>query len=512
MHRWMMVLALSLFAAPVLAPAWAQEEEEEERVDPRWARAFSDYTAALEDSDANGAASALVALVEDPARQEWHGEALLKLADHYNALGLQHSALAVTLDALAADAEGEHISLKIAVNRALTLADSTGDILWLEDTLAASIGLSMAGSEKGRMAYMSAKGNYRQGNWAATLASTTLVNAKTDPSWYGRAQLLKGVVMSQQGNFKGALAPFLTAQAVLGDDPEALDLVNLNLARAYYSSSNFARAIEYTAKVQRTSSLWPQAQFERAWAHFQLEDMNGVVGILQTHTTPYFETWYFPEAFLLRTYGLFLLCKFPEASSQIDSFQSQYQPVHDALRASLASLDVAGTFDAVTAHRRGEQTAIPGRLLTPYDTDQTFASAEKAVANIDAELGNLGNHSSHTWGQLAVTTLTDRRQALIAEQGERIRGRLENQALDLQTMLNDTEITKLDMLRLERKLYQQASVTGEMEDARSLAQRKPRIRKGQRYWPYEDEIWADELGYYRANVKAECPAGLATGQ
>ncbi len=506
-----LLLALALVAgAGHVAPVWAQDDEEE-RVDPKRERAFEDHAAAVEASDANGAADALVALLDDPARAAWHGEALIMLADHVNALGLVHASLGFTLAALQTDTEGDNISLKIAVNRSLSMADSTGDMLWVEDVLAGNVGLALLGSEKGRLAYLGAKGNYRAGNYAATIAATSLINAKSDPAWYGRGQQLKGVVMAQQGSFQGAVAPLLTAQAAVGDDADALDLINLNLARVYYATENYARAIEYAAKIRRESPLWPQAQFERAWAHFMLQDMNGVVGILQTHTTPYFDSWYFPEAFLLRTYGLFLLCKFPEASRQIDAFQAQYQPVHDELRAGLAGMDDAGAFAAVAADRRGEQAAVPGRLLAPYRNDETFAGAERAVASLASDISSLGNFSQHAWGQHALALLTERRDALIAEQGARVRTRLEAQALDLQTMLNDTEITKLDMLRLERKLYEQASLTGQLEDARALAQRKPRIRKGQRYWPYDGEIWADELGYYRANVKAECPAGLATG-
>ncbi len=513
MRRAALALLLCLGVGP-LAPAvvHAQDDEAEEEVDPRWTEAFTDYTAALEASDANGAADALVALVEDPRRSEWHGEALIKLADHYNALGLPVSALGAVLDATVADPEGQHISLKVAVNRALNLADTTGDVLWLEDILASNVGLAVLGSEKGRLAYMGAKGNYRQGNWAAALGSVSLVNAKTDPGWYGRAQMLKGVVMAQQGNFQGAIAPLLTAQAVVADDPETLDLVNLNLGRVYYSSGNFARAIEYTAKVQRDSQLWPQAQFERAWAHFRLEDMNGTVGILHTHTTPFFEDDYYPEAFLLRTYGLFLLCKFPEASRQINVFQEHYRPIHDTLRAGLAGMDEAGAFDAVAAHLRGQGAAVPRQLLAAYEGDETFRSAQAAIAAIDNELSGLGNYSETAWGQRAVRILKARRDRLVTDQGERILDRLQVQAMDLESMLNDTEITKLDMLRLERRLYQSASITGELEDQRSLAQRKPRIRKGQRYWPYEGEIWADELGYYRAGVQAECPPGLAAGE
>ena len=82
---------------------------------------------------------------------------------------------------------------------------------------------------------------------------------------------------------------------------------------------------------------------------------------------------------------------------------------------------------------------------------------------------------------------------------------------ELGQMISDTEISRLDMLNLEKRLYEQAAASGEMAETRKMAQRDVKIRKGYVSWPYEGEYWADEVGYYRVNAVAECPQGLTVG-
>ena len=98
-----------------------------------------------------------------------------------------------------------------------------------------------------------------------------------ESSHYVDAQHLKGVVLSTQGRYNDALAPLLTA-AAMADNADDMDLIHLNLGRAYFGAGNFPRSIEYFAKVSRPSPHWLEAQFERAWAHFRLEDVSGAVG------------------------------------------------------------------------------------------------------------------------------------------------------------------------------------------------------------------------------------------
>ena len=81
-------------------------------------------------------------------------------------------------------------------------------------------------------------------------------------------------------------------------------------------------------------------------------------------------------------------------------------------------------------------------------------------------------------------------------------------AAELQQMLVDADMHKLDILEMEAQMLRQASVTGKMEEAKRVVQRNKRLKDNERTWPYQGEYWADELGYYRVKSKPECPASM----
>ena len=83
------------------------------------------------------------------------------------------------------------------------------------------------------------------------------------------------------------------------------DIIILNVARSLFCNEKLPVAAEFFAKIPRDSIYWPEAQFERAWAHFYMQDMNGSLGLLFTLGTPYFTAEHYPEAQLLRVYSLF---------------------------------------------------------------------------------------------------------------------------------------------------------------------------------------------------------------
>ena len=112
-----------------------------------------------------------------------------------------------------------------------------------------------------------------------------------------------------------------------GRDERFRAVLDLNIARTYFALGNWGRAMEYYGRVPRSDAAWPEAQFERAWAHFRADDMPGTVALLITHDSPFFEDWYFPEGELLRAQALFLMCKFPQTTKEIDEFQASYAPI-----------------------------------------------------------------------------------------------------------------------------------------------------------------------------------------
>ena len=279
------------------------------------------------------AADRLVVVAEDPANEMFHAEAYARLGAILKELELPYSALIAYSKALEASPQ----AVASEVKKMIELGDVVGDTALLEPLLAQNVGLSVDKDTQSRMAYLAARGANRTGSYATALAILKMVSDK-DPN-YAEAKQLEGIVLSLQGRPKDALAPLLIAEAILkqreasaANDKQLVEL-HMNIARAYYGAENFGRAVEYFAMIPRTSDLWVEAQFERAWAHFRLDDMNGVLGLTETHASPFLAKAYFPEAALLRVYALFMMCKFPQANKEIEAFTTQYTGTLETLRA-----------------------------------------------------------------------------------------------------------------------------------------------------------------------------------
>ena len=487
---------------PIAAIAlWGAVASAQDPSDAEWAEAFEEFDIAMARGNATQAADALVAIVDNEEKESFHPEALHNLGDLLVSLDLPYSALNAYAEALKA---GERAPVP-AVSKALAVAEDLGDLAILEPIFGGNVGLDVSGEARASMAWLAARQNFREGQLGVTLGVLALIT--NESVHYVDAQHLKGVVLSTQGRYNDALAPLLTA-AAMADNAEDMDLIHLNLGRAYFGAGNFPRSIEYFAKVTRQSPHWLEAQFERAWAHFRLEDVSGAVGLLLTHLTPWFENTYMPEAHLLQTYSLFLLCKFPSANSEIEAFRSKYIAVNAQLEASLMRSDPASAFEQTRGLIDGQRTDIPAQILEPYLSESRFLKAVKAVSKAEEEVARLRNVSSNPFSTKVMEWVVNRRAELIQSEGARIKSYVEAQRNALATMLQDTEIARLDILRLETQLYEQAAVLGEMEEARRLAQRQLRVPRGQQRWAYEGEYWADELGYYRVMAKPVCPSSL----
>lgn len=513
--------AVALDSAGVAEAAERDRSDADEEVDEARQEAFEDYESAVDRGDKAGAADALVAIIEDEELADYRGEAWGELGGLLAALDLPYSALMAYGLALADSPE----DIEPFVTPALDLSEQVGDEGILEAVFAGNIGLAARSAERSRIAWLGARDAYRRGELSTALAALTMVEDSSPV--FLRAQLLKGVVLSQQGRYSDALPPLLTADSLASGagDPALSALTALTAARAYYAlgvqtldrdglgaaAGSFARASEYYSKIPRSSPHWPQAQLERAWTHYRLEDLSGALGYLHTHTTPFFDDWYFPEAKMLRIYALFLLCKFPEASRQIEDFKVQYGPVRDEVAPALGGMDARAVYEDAVRFAGGGDSRLPAMFLRDYPAEDRFTDTVAAVRSADEELARLESVGSRPFTDLLTDRVTARRDALIQEEGARIKARVDAQVGAVDGWLQDTDILKLDMLKFETRLFEQAAATGGFEDPRALARRKLRRERNQLAWAYEGELWADELGWYRIDARPECPASMQAG-
>ncbi len=453
------------------------------------------------------AADLLVMLIAEPSQSVFHAEAHARLGKVFSNLDLPYSALLAYEKALRLDpqAVGGEASL------ALDLGEKVGDAAILEPIFASNMGLATDDLSRSRMAYLAARENQRKGNHA--VAQGMLQMVQNDHPNYPEAQALKGVVLSLQKQYVDAIGPLQIALAsgkARGRDAQFVNTVQMNIARAYYSAKNFPQAAEHWSQIPREDPIWLQAQFERAWAHFQMKDMSGTLALLQNHESPYFRDLYYPEASLLRIYSLFLLCKFPDAVKQIDDFQARYKAQHSAMMV-VAARPPAELVKAMRDHVETGKSDLPPSLIALYAKEQRFLDSLKAIKAAEQELERLRGVNANPFSAYAAQWVDARRAQIEKSEGERIAKKARSMEANLEELLRNSDMSKLDMLQMEQRLLERASVMGEMPEAKRRVKRKLRGRVNQRIWPWQGEFWADELGYYRIDSKPDCPEGMQTG-
>lgn len=470
--------------------------------------AFKDYTDQLASGQKSRAADALVALLDDPARSAWHAEAYARLGDLFHELSLPYAATIAWSKAFAAVDPAQNATVGgERVATALADAKKVGDLAVLEAPFAKNVGLAQTEDVRGQMAYLAARESVRKESYGVALGILKMV-PQGDPL-YAEARSLEGIVLSKQGRWEDALKAFEAASAAGRDkDQKFRDLLTLNTARAWYGSGNYPKAILTYALVSRGSPQWPDATFERAWAHFRLDDFNGALGQLLSLDNAFFADFYYPEADQLRIYSMFLMCKLPESEEQIAAFTAKYTPVKSALD-GWVSKTPSEAFEAARAFReKGDTSGLPTMILRPWATEERFGASLAAVAGAEDELGRLKNVPANPFSDRARQWVTDRRNELIREEGARVLGRVKAQQADLTQKLMDIRLFTVDVTSLKATWLRMSADKGEMLTAGATPERTERLRKGWREWPYEGEVWADEIGYYRVSTKPECPASL----
>lgn len=472
---------------------------------------FADYDSQLASGQKARAADALVLILSDPLKAPFYGEAYALLGDLLAQLDLPYSATLAWRQAFVVAADWDAESVGRRVPKAIEVAEKVGDLSVLQGPFSKNVGIARTEDVRGQMGYYAAREAFRQQSYGLSLGLLKLVK-QGDPL-YAKAKMLEGVVLNAQSKPDTALTSFEAAAKALGKPTNAeaerfAEMLKLNTGRSYYASGNYARALQAFASVSRGSEFWPEAQFERAWSHFRIDDINGTLGVLMSLDTPFFKHWYYPEADLLRIYSMFLICKFPQANTEIDLFRAKYGKLNDALKA-WNGRSPEENFEAARLYReKGDAGSVPAMFWRPYSVEEKFGDSLKAVDSANDELKRLKNVEANPFSEWARNAVKARREELVDAEGTRIRDRLAAQQEEMQGMLNDSQIFTIDITSMKTKLYEQAAAAGKMPDAARTAERDDRVKRNFVQWPYEGEVWADEVGYYKVETTPECPASM----
>ena len=114
--------------------------------------------------------------------------------------------------------------------------------------------------------------------------------------------------------------------------------------------------------------------------------------------------------------------------------------------------------------------------------------------------------SAEPWIGRAAPLLRAHREEVMAAEGARVLARAQKARAELKTLLDDIPVLKLDLLAYKTQLYERAAATGSLDYGDRIGRlRDLRKARETHAWPFEEEVWADELGYVRYDVRSDCP-------
>jgi tetratricopeptide (TPR) repeat protein len=377
---------------------------------------------------------------------------------------------------------------------------------------------------KDELYYLLGRYHYSKGNFADAISLFAAIPAKSE--FYPKAKFFEGITYVRSNKGKEASESF---KAILRkvkeyEDPDKVpkvlrefeELANLSLGRVFYTTRQYAQSIKYFERLPGPDARggaaadWLPALFEASWAYFQLDGDSKALGNIHSINSPYFESEFYPESYILKAVIYFNRCNYDRSAEAISEFNSIYPSLKKEIDELLAkNPDNAQFFEEVLKIRSGE-AGLTGRVQRAAENaleDRTLAKNIDYVTELDRELKAL-DRADPAWKSTAVAgnilqDLTLQKSLAANEAGNLARQRLQRLSTEIQELVKQAIKIEYETLNAEKgKLTAGISDTSINPNAKNY--NTIVIDDEHQQWPFRGEYWKDELGYYRFKVLNKC--------
>lgn len=322
-----------------------------------------------------------------------------------------------------------------------------------------------------------------------------------------------GLAALAAGDDKGATKSFIALAELpvkRGDAAatERRDKAFLQLARLAYQTGDDAQATALYQRVSRGAPEWLDALFEASWSRFREGEDEKALGNLLTLRAPFFDERFFPESFVLRALVFYENCRYADARAALDEFAKRYQPLHDALGATLAQLtSPQGAADFLARGPVGVQEAVPeaGRdEVARVEQSPDVQGAAQAAFQLAQEIDSLDKRPEVFRTSALITRVAplarQARVALLESAGAKLISRLSHERAELRELLGQSLRLSYEIAGREKDLAMHP------EDGLVKVDKKdqPQPSDDDEVWPFQGEYWRDELGNYQYQLGQRC--------
>lgn len=375
-------------------------------------------------------------------------------------------------------------------------------------------------SVKDELLFLLGRHYYKKGedaNWAKAIELFTQVSEKSP--WYIKAKFFEGVtyVRKYEGRPAGEafkrileLARERPAQYSSAELDRYQELAILQMARVFYSTQDFDKAIRYYEKLEQRSSDWTASLFEASWAYFMKTNNPKALGNIHTLNAPYFENEFFPESVLLKGVIYYKYCLYDRALEAVTEYEHKYKPLEKNLRDVIAKYeDNAEFFEYVQKIQKNLAGLddVTQRLVMSVLGDRELGKTFTWVDELDGELKMLAA-ADKAWQTTSIagdvaTELELRKSLAEADAGRLARDRVKRLADELARLSREGIKIKYEVLEAQAGTI---SDTRKGERIEAGHKEDPIIVDDEHFvWRFNGEYWKDELGYYRFKVRSQCP-------
>ncbi len=302
---------------------------------------------------------------------------------------------------------------------------------------------------------------------------------------------LRGVLEAARGRYQQSLEQFRQ----LIDDRLSVsrrlqNLAFMGAARVFHEVGDYKQAIYHYNQVRQLDSEFFQAVFEKGWSFYLNGDMNGSLGVSLSFLSPYFDSAFYPEAWVVRAASFFQLCYFDRATGTVEEMKRRFEPVQRQARELLNREPSSFLFDDRILK------AVNKGLLGFLTSDSRFRSLMRAQLALSNEVKALQGRREQALASSALASVRSR----LSQEARRVLTLADKQVSDL---LAQADLIAIEILQaaanqlLGRPPEEQAQVKiinlGEV-DFDEMVQ----------FWPFKSEFWLDELGSYYYGLKSNC--------
>lgn len=336
-------------------------------------------------------------------------------------------------------------------------------------------------------------------------------------SYYPRATFLAAITHVRQYEAQPAVDDLIELMRYIeesrGRDEDLRQLsqlARLSMARTFYSTGEYDKAIEYYGDIPQRSEFWLEALFESSWAYFQTDQYNRALGNLHSLNSPFFNDEYYPEAPILQAVIFFYNCRFDEVRLALEEFQYVYEPLREQLEALFEELETNIDFYAFL-QESGEQS---GRRFDPRLqqivnaalSDNSIRNALAFIEELDEELEYIETAdpgwSNSDLGHFLLQEILATRDFSVGDAGQLVRNRMQSILDDLRSkeregsaILVETDLAEANAISADLRAELFRGETDETVDE---------VSQEQMFWTFEGEYWRDELGYYLYHIESAC--------